>query len=367
MEKVRIGVVGLGYMGAQHARTLLDGQVKRAELVAITSSDPVKLAQFPGVRGYATCQEMVASGNIDAVVIATPHMSHVDLGICALQGGLHVMVEKPLASSMSEAQRLLLAREDPRQVFAVMFNVRTRPILQKLRDLVKSGELGEVRRVNWTATMFFRPEIYYAASKWRGTWKGEGGGVLLNQAPHYLDLLQWSLGMPASVRGFCKMGRYHSIEVEDDVTAYLEWSNGATGIFVTSTGEAPGTTRIEIAGEMGRLVLENDGIVFTKNAEPMSEFGKMHEDPMGRPETTQVEFEAPGTGGNYVEMLQNFVDAILDGTPLIAPAEEGLNSLELANAILLSCVEEKQVALPMDAAEYDAAMQKLLAGIPESS
>lgn len=359
MEKVRIGVVGLGYMGAQHARTLAEGKVSRAELVALTSSDPAKLAQFPGVRGFSTCQEMVDSGQIDAMVIATPHMSHVDLGVCALHAGLHVMVEKPLASSMREAQRLLLAREDPRQVFAVMFNVRTRPIFQKLHEIVTSGELGEVRRVNWTATMFFRPEIYYSSSAWRGTWKGEGGGVLLNQAPHFLDLLQWTLGMPNSVRGFCKRGRYHAIEVEDDVTTYLEWANGATGVFVTSTGEAPGTTRIEIAGELGRLVYENDKITFTKNLEAMSEFGKVHQDAMGRPETTQLEFESPGPGGNYVEMLQNFVNAILDGAPLIAPAEEGLKSLELSNAMLLSCLQEKIISLPIDAAEYDAAVARL--------
>ncbi|MGI8908507.1 MAG: Gfo/Idh/MocA family protein [Candidatus Sumerlaeaceae bacterium] len=360
MEKVRVGVVGLGYMGMQHAHMLADGSVKRAELVALSSSDPAKRAQFLDVRGYDTCQEMVSSGDIDAIVIATPHMSHVDLGICALQAGLHTMVEKPLASSKGEAERLLLAREESRQVFAIMFNLRTRPILQKVREIVISGELGEVRRVNWTATMFFRPEVYYARSAWRGTWAGEGGGVLLNQAPHHLDLLQWIVGMPALVRGFCKLGRYHNIEVEDDATAYLEWPNGATGTFTVSTGEAPGTTRIEIAGEMGRLVYENDRISFLKIAQPMSEFGRVHPDPMGKPAIEDVAVSAELHGGNYVEMLQNFVDAILDGTALIAPAEDGLKSLELANAILLSSLLEKPVTMPINAPQYDAEIQKLM-------
>jgi predicted dehydrogenase len=361
MDKVRIGLVGLGYMGAQHARLFADGLVKRAELTALASSDPAKLANFAGIRGFATCQEMVSSGAVDALIIATPHMSHVDLAICALQSGLHVMLEKPLASSKAEAERMLLAREDQRQVAAVMFNMRTRPILQKLRNLVHSGELGTVRRVNWTATMFFRPDIYYTGSRWRGTWQGEGGGVLLNQAPHHLDLMQWILGQPGSVRGFCKLGRYHAIEVEDDVTAYLEWANGATGTFVTSTGEAPGTTRIEIAAEMGKVVFENDVISWSRNSEPMSEFGKVHEEPMGKPAVEHREITSSEQGGNYVEMFQNFVDAILDGTPLIAPAEEGLNSLEIANAILLSSMQEKTVTLPLDTAAYAQVVAQLSA------
>jgi predicted dehydrogenase len=304
---------------------------------------------------------MIDSGEIDAVVIATPHLSHTELGVRALQAGLHVMVEKPISAHKADAERLLAAHTDGRQVVAAMFNVRTRPYMRKVHELLQAGELGELRRVNWTATAFFRTHAYFDKSAWRGTWEGEGGGVLVNQAPHHLDLLQWFCGMPSRVRGFCGFGKYHDIEVEDEVTAYLEFPNGATGIFVTSTGEAPGTTRIEIAGELGRIVIENEKVSFSRNAEPMSEFGRRDADPMGSPAVEHMIIEAPAKSGNYVEMFQNFIDAILDGVPLIAPAEEGLQSLELANAILLSSLQDRAVDLPLDGSAYEAELKKLVA------
>jgi len=296
------------------------------------------------------------------VLIATPHFQHTSLGIQALQAGLHVLVEKPISVHKADAERLLAAHTRPDQVFAAVFNQRTDPCHLQLRHLVRSGELGEVRRVNWTITNWFRTENYYASGGWRATWAGEGGGILLNQCPHNLDLLQWMFGMPRRIRAFCQFGRYHAIEVEDDVTAYLEFPNGATGVFIASTGEAPGANRLEVAGERGRVVLENDRLVFTRNATPMSEFSRADPAPASRPATTETVLAPADRGEQHIGILKNFVEAILDGAPLIAPAAEGIHSVELANAMLLSTWRRQTVDVPIDARLYAETLRAKIAG-----
>jgi predicted dehydrogenase len=289
-------------------------------------------------------------------------MSHTTLGIEALQAGLHVMVEKPISVHKADAERLLAAHTNRRQVFGAMFNQRTDRYYRKIRQLIRDGALGEIRRVNWVITNWFRTEAYYGSSDWRATWAGEGGGVLLNQCPHNLDLLQWMFGQPQRVRAFCHFGKYHAIEVEDEVTAYLEFAGGATGVFLASTGEAPGTNRLEIAGERGKLVYENDQITFTRNAVPMSEFSRQAREGFSAPKTREVRVPARDHGGQHNEILRNFTDAILDGVPLIAPAAEGLHSVELANAMLYSTWTGRTVELPLDGRRYQRALQRKIAG-----
>jgi predicted dehydrogenase len=242
-----------------------------------------------------------------------------------------------------------------------MFNQRTDPYYLKIREWIQSGAVGEVRRAQWTITNWFRTEAYYASGSWRATWKGEGGGVLLNQSPHTLDLFQWLIGQPVRVRAHCGFGRYHKIEVEDDVTAYLEFANGATGLFVTSTGEAPGTNRLEIAGERGRIVYENDRLVFTRNETEMTAFSRAATEGFAKPATTEELFSAPDHGGQHAAILQNFADAILNGAELIAPAADGIRSIELANAMIQSAWEERTVELPLDGARYEAALAAKIA------
>lgn len=356
--RIRLGIVGLGNMGVTHAANLLAGKISRLELAAVCDGHVARLGQFPSVKGYTTLDAMIAAGVIDALLIATPHYHHVPLGIAALRMDLHVLIEKPIAVHKADGMRLLAAHQNPRQIFAVMLNQRTDPHYQKIRQLICAGELGEIRRVNWIITDWFRSEAYYASGGWRATWAGEGGGVLLNQCPHNLDLLQWMCGMPQRVRAFCHFGKYHDIEVEDDVTAYLEFANGATGVFIASTGEAPGTNRLEITAENGRVVLEGDRIVYDRNTVPMSEFGRVSRQAFARPDTTSSVFTAPDHGGQHNEVLQNFVDAILDGKPLIAPAAEGLRSVELSNAMLLSTWLGETVELPLDAMLYERLLQQ---------
>jgi predicted dehydrogenase len=227
---------------------------------------------------------------------------------------------------------------------------------------VCDGSLGEVRRVSWTITNWFRPEVYYASSDWRATWPGEGGGVLLNQSPHNLDLFSWIFGQPQRVRAFCQFGRYHDIEVEDDVTAYFEYASGTTATFITSTGEVPGTNRLEVCAENGRLVLEDDRLSFKQNAVPMTEFSRTTTEPFSAPPTTERVFEIDGHGEQHLGILRNFVEAVREGASLIAPAAEGLHSVELANAMLLSTWQDRAVSLPLDGAEYADALGRKIAG-----
>ena len=362
MKQVRLGIIGVGNIGTLHIRSLLEGKVKRVELTAISDAKPAALQAFPAITSFSDSRQLIRSGRVDAVLIATPHALHTTIGIDALQQGLHVLVEKPISVHKADCERLIAAHQNPRQIFAAMFNQRTDPFYQKIRQLVQGGELGEVRRINWTITNWFRTEAYYASGGWRATWAGEGGGVLLNQCPHNLDLFQWIFGMPQRVRAFCALGRYHHIEVEDDVTAWFEYPNGTTAVFIASTGEAPGTNRLEVAAERGRLVYENDRLALLRNDVPMSEFSRTTSQGFAAPATSQVDLPLTGHGGQHAEVVQNFVDAILDGQPLLAPAAEGRHSVELANSMLFSSLTGQTVDLPLDAAAYERQLNQLIAG-----
>jgi predicted dehydrogenase len=360
MNAVRIGIIGMGNIGVVHAKTLLDGRIARASLTAVANTEPDRLAAYRPLPTFTKPEALIQSGTVDAVIIATPHYSHVPLGIAALRQGLHVMMEKPIAVHKSDCERLFAAHTNPPQVFAAMFQQRTDPVYQQIRELLQRGELGALQRVNWTTTNWFRSEAYYASGKWRATWAGEGGGVLLNQAPHQLDLFQWFFGMPRRVRAFCQLGKFHNIEVEDNVTAYLEFDNGATAVFATSTGEAPGTQRIEIAADRGRLVYENETLTFLRNEIPASEFNRTTTELFAAPATTEIKLPVQDHGGQHVAVLQNFVDAILDGTSLLAPAAEGIHSVELANAMLYSSLQSRTIELPLDGAAFELQLQDLI-------
>ena len=350
-------------MGTAHANSMLAGKVPRMRLTAVCDVVPKQMEPFPAeVLRFNTSADLIASDVVDAVVVATPHYAHTTVGIETLRAGKHLLVEKPISVHKADAQRLIDAHTDKRLVFSAMFCVRTDPSYRKVRALVQAGELGELVRINWVVTNWFRTQRYYDSGGWRATWKGEGGGVLLNQCPHNLDMLQWICGMPVKIRAFCNLGKRHAIEVEDEVTAYFEYANGATGVFVTGTGEAPGVNRLEICGDRGRLLLENGKITFFRTEVSVKQFREESQEMFGRPEVWTIDIPpARDGGGLHQAIFANFADAILDGAPLIAPAEEGIHSIELSNAMLLSSMSESTITLPMDAARYEALLQSLIA------
>ena len=353
MEKVRIGIIGIGGMGTNHAEYLSAGEIAGAELAAVCDVREARLEWArqnlgPGVRVFDSAEALFASGAADAVLIATPHYFHPPLAIQALECGLHVMSEKPAGVYTRQVRAMNEAAARSDRVFGVMFNQRARGEHQKLKELVDSGELGEIVRTNYLITDWFRAQSYYDGGGWRATWAGEGGGVLVNQCPHNLDLWQWICGMPTRVRAFVGMGKYHDIEVDDDVTAYVEYENGATGVFITTTGEAPGTNRLEISGDRGKLLLEDGNITFWRTEVPVSRFRREWKGGFGSPEVWKCAVPFPAGGQEHRGITRNWVEAILHGTPLLARGEEGINGVELANAMLLSSWTDDWASIPVD-------------------
>ena len=352
MNAVRVGIIGYGGMGGAHAEYLANGEVPNAVLTAVcdTSPDRLKAAREhlgERVQLFGDAEALFAAQAVDGVMIATPHYDHPPLARLAFRHGCHVLCEKPAGVYTKQVKEMNAAAARSGKVFALMFNQRTLLSHQKLRELVVSGEIGELRRVSYFLTSWFRSQFYYDSGQWRATWAGEGGGVLINQCPHNLDLLQWITGMPKRARAFCEFGKHHNIEVEDEVTAFLEYPNGATGLFVTSTGEAPGTNRFEIAGDRGKVVLEEGKITFWRTRIPVSRFLRESKQAFQAPECWKCEI-AGGAGDGHRGVTSSWVNAILKGTPLLARGEEGLASLELSNAMLLSSWTDSWVEIPVD-------------------
>ncbi len=369
MGKVKIGVIGIGNMGRSHAKNIFSGKVSNASLVAVSDSNASQLEwakeQFGNeVKYYSDNAKFFADKNIDAVIIATPHYDHPDLAIQGFANDMHVLIEKPAGVYTKQVNEMNAVAAKSDKVFAIMYNQRTNPVFQKLKDLIESGELGEIRRTNWIITNWYRSQSYYDSGGWRATWEGEGGGVLINQNPHNLDLWQWTCGMPKRVRAFCHFGKMHDIEVEDDVTAYVEYENGATGVYVTSTGDAPGTNRLEVTGDRGKVVIEDNKLTFWRLRVPERQFNKEYTGGFGSPEAWKCEVPISGKETSHIGIMNNWIDAILTGAPLLAPGEEGVHGLEISNAMHLSTWTDDWVELPVD---EDLFYQKLQEQIKNST
>ena len=353
MKKLRLGIIGVGNIGTGHVENILSGQCPEIELTAAADRRESRRAwirdHLPGIPVFNEGEELIASGTCDAVMVCVPHYQHPPLAISAMRHGLHVMVEKPAGvytlqvREMNEESAL-----HPELTFGLMYNQRTNCVYRKLKQMIDDGELGTLKRVSWLITDWYRTQQYYDSGAWRATWAGEGGGVLLNQCPHQLDLLQWLCGLPVRVRAFCHIGKWHDIEVEDDVTAYLEFENGATGVFVTTTGDAPGTNRLEITGTRGKVVCEKDILTFTRLAVDEREWCASCPQGFKKPDSETFEVETDGENPQHVGVLNAFAAHILRGEPLIADGREGIRGLLLSNAMHLSSWLDKPVSIPFD-------------------
>lgn len=363
MDKVRIGVIGCGGMARNHMQCFAN--VENLEFTA--AADPFEASRKTveetyNVKTFEDGYEMLDSGLIDAVFIGTPHYFHPPYAIAAFERGLHVLTEKPLAVTAKAAQEMIDAADrNPKLAFAVMFQNRALPIWREAKRLIETGELGTIQRSAWIITTWFRTQSYYDSGSWRATWKGEGGGVLLNQCPHQLDLYTWLVGMPEEVYAYTSIGKYHNIEVEDDVTAMMKFAGGATGVFVTTTGEAPGINRLEIVGDKATLIISpGKPIELIRNE--CSAIEQIQNSPEGFavPKSTRMTIEPPAPTNGNTEIFQNFVNAILDGESIIAPGREGILGLELGNAMLMSGLDQKPVSIPTDRDAFDNLLQQLI-------
>lgn len=357
---IRLGVIGLGNIAKQHIANITSGAVEHCQLTAIFSRSQSDLAQELGINHYSEYQALCDSGDVDAVLIATPTMSHYEIAAYTLARDIHVMLEKPMGLSALEGEQLAKLPK-PGTVFAVMLNQRTDPVFTKMKEIVDSGVLGELQRTHWTMTNWFRSEIYFQVSDWRATWKGEGGGMLVNQCIHNLDIFQWICGMPSQITGFCEFGKYHDIEVEDEVSAHFRYPNGATGMFVGSTGEAPGVNRFDIIGDRGSLHFDFGRLTQVINQQSTSQFNRDTNDMFGMPESDSQVVEIHDKVNQHAVMMNNFIDAIENGAALIAPANEGIASLDFANAMLLSTWQNQAVELPLNRYEYQLELDKRIA------
>ena len=365
MEKVRLGIIGVGNMGSGHVNNLLAGKCPEIELTAVADIRPERLewakTKKEDIACFNTAEEMLDSGLIDAVLVAVPHYDHPRYVMEAFKRGIHAMCEKPAGVYTKQVKEMNAAAKEAGVTFGMMFNQRTNPMYIKMHELVASGELGEIHRTNWLITDWYRPQSYYDSGAWRATWSGEGGGVLLNQCPHNLDLWQWICGMPKKVDVKLTFGKWHDIEVEDDVTAYVEYENGASGMFITSTGDCPGSNRFEVCCDRGTLVAEGRTLKITRLKEAMSEYTGEERGAFSSPEREVETITFENDGDQHVGVLNAFAANILRGEALVADGTEGINGLTLSNAMHLSAFTNRVVELPFDDDEYYAELMKRVA------
>ena len=349
MEKIKLGILGMGNIGNVHAGHIINGKCPEIELAAACDLKPEKLADLkeksPNTVMFEDAEAMMDSGIINAILIAVPHYDHPKFAIMAMKKGLHVMVEKPAGVYTKQVLEMNEIAKSCNVKFALMMNQRTNCIYRKMREIVKSGSMGAIKRTSWIITNWYRPQAYYDSGDWRATWSGEGGGVLLNQCPHNLDLWQWICGMPVKVEAKLHYGKWHNIEVEDDVTAYVEYENGATGTFITTTGDIPGTNRFEITLEHGKLIAEGDKLMMWRSEISEPEFSRTNEVAFAWPEITESEVETDGKNEQHFGVLNAFAAAILRDEPLIANGEEGINGLTISNAMHLSSWLGKEIEI----------------------
>lgn len=364
MTKVKLGIIGLGQQGSVYANFIKEGRINNMEIGAICDINPEKkehaAEKFPGVPFYEDYIEMIKSGDIDAIVTCVPHYLHPEMGIEALQHDVHALLEKPAGVYTKQVKEINeFAESKPHLTYAIMFNQRTNELYQKVKEIIDNGEIGNIRRTNWIITTWWRPQGYYDAGSWRATWDGEGGGVLVNQAPHQIDLLQWICGMPKKVYTKAQYGYQRDIPVEDDVITIFDYGNGATGVFVTCTHDIVGTDRLEIHGDKGKIIVDNSKKVtiirLDTPEKEMSDSMSMEDirtlfmgdglESIYQKEI--IEFQSVW-GAQHISVLENFAANILDGTPLVAPGSDGINGVELANAMHLSSWLNKEVSLPID-------------------
>ena len=371
MKEVRYGIIGLGNQGSTYIKEFFNkGKVANAKITALCDINPDKIAlakeytKGQKIEFFTDYKIMLESGLVDAVMVETPHYSHPEMAQECLNRGIHALVEKPAGVYAKQVKEMNATAGKSHALFGMMFNQRTNCVYRKMREMIADGEIGELQRVVWVITNWYRPQAYYDSSNWRATWCGEGGGVLINQCPHQLDLLQWVVGeMPETVHGFCGYGKWHDIEVEDEVTAYFRYKNGATGVFITTTGEAPGGNRLEISGTRGKLLCENDKIEFYRLSEDINEFSARNEVLFGSPEVEKIDVETDGENPQHLGIINNFTQSILGKEKLFVDGTDGLRGVELMNAIEYSGWHGgAETHVPVNEDEYIAELNKKCVG-----
>ena len=369
MKKIKLGILGVGNIGRDHVKRIANGECPEIELCAVCDLKQERLDYARELAGaelpiFDDAEKMMDSGLIDSVLVSVPHYDHPKFAMMAMEKGLHVLIEKPAGVYTKQVLEMNECAKKHDVKFGIMMNQRTNCIYRKMREIVQSGELGEIRRTNWLITNWYRSQAYYDSGDWRATWSGEGGGVLLNQCPHNLDLWQWICGMPKTVHAHLHFGKWHDIEVEDDVSAYVEYENGATGMFITSTGDCPGTNRFEITLDKGKLIAEGDTLTMWKSDVSEQEFSATNKNPFGSMKFTVSTVETDGKNPQHAGVMNAFASAILHDTPLVAEGVEGIRGLSLSNAMHLSAFTNQTIEI--DSLDHDLFYDELMKRVATS-
>ncbi len=364
LKKIRFGILGVGTQGSHYTKLLTEGKIRNGVIGAIADHDKKAQTAFIEKFGevcpiYDSLDEMLDSGNIDCLLVEIPHYGHTDAAIASMKKGIPVIVDKPAGVYTKQVEEMFEVAKKTKVMLGIMFNQRTNPVFRKMRQMIADGELGEIKRASWIITNWYRNQAYYDSGNWRGTWEGEGGGVLYNQAPHQLDLYQWILGMtPSRVHAFCHYGKWHKIDVEDDVTAYVEFPNGATGTFITTTADFPGANRFEVTGSKGTLIFDNDTLTFAKCVTDEREFCFSAKGPWDQNYAKKVSIQTYGENSQHAGILNNVADTLLGLTELYAPGTEGINGVAFANAMHLSSWESRTVDMPFNSERFLKLLKK---------
>lgn len=366
MEKVRVGIIGLGNQGTHYMAGLFNpGKIPNGVVTALCDNNPAKVEAMKArtvgqdIKYFDNYVDLLDSGLCDMVMVVVPHYFHPEMVMEALKRGIHVICDKPAGVYTKQVKEMNECAKQSKALFAMMFNQRTNCVYRKMREIVQAGGIGELQRVTWIITDWYRTQQYYDSGSWRATWEGEGGGVLINQCPHQIDLVQWVVGeTPVAINGFCQYGKWHNIEVEDEVTAYFRYKNGATGVFITTTGEAPGTNRFEISGTRGKLLVENNKLYYWSNEADTQEWARTADTGFMPPKCHVSEVETDGENPQHMGIINNFIAAIRGEEPLFVDGTEGINGVEMMNAMELSGWNNGEtITLPVDEERYLAELQ----------
>lgn len=356
---VRTALIGAGTMGKNYLRRVMKGNAPTMTITAVVARRAETQQEVREICGdtvsiFANEDELYAHSDLfDAVLIVTPHKLHPAMGMNALRHGKHLLLDKPVAESVAACRELLETAGNSGLVFSVVFHQRTYPKYQRIRSMIQNGEIGTVNRILLENSRYFRTPYYHHSGSWRSSWKGEGGGALINQGQHILDIWQWLFGMPEELYAEIGFGKYNDFRVDDEALLTMRYPGGKTGVFILTTGEGSYTEKLEIAGSKGTILLEEEHLTVTTFDQDLQEYRKNASVNSRENLRSDVREETFETNESCQEaILENFARAIEYGEPLLVDGQDAVNALELTNAAYLSAWKHMPVKLPVDAEEY---------------
>lgn len=373
-DKIRVALVGVGVMGSKYADMIVSGEVKNMVLTGVVARN-LKAQEWAAIlvnaeglhpNVYRDVDDMFAhADDFDAVIIVTPHKTHEEIAVRAFELGKHVLCDKPAGATIGQAQNMTAASKQYDKVYGMIFHQHRYPKYLYIKQALENGELGELKRMLMVNSRYFRTAHYHQSGSWRSSWNGEGGGALINQGAHILDIWQWLFGMPQKIYAEIPFGKYNEFKVDDEATISMRYENGATGVFMLTTGEAVWQERLEIVGTKGRMLLEDDILHIYRYSKDSTEY--IATEDVNSREHLAITEEVINFGKAeepYVEILENFAEAVISGDSsiLIAPGEEAINQLMLTNGAYCSAWKGMPVCLPLDAEEYEATFREQCEG-----